>query len=197
MRRIESKFADRVLACRQDLDDFSKALKTIEELEQKVRDSNWETVQKSLNKTLADIQQKEQEIKVITPKIQTVQQEIAFQEHTKRNIAANLDLRMGLIELQSLREGLKLKEAQSGGNAEQIKHIEKATELREKQQALVSEREREKGKLEVHRLRGQEIESLLSKAPYRHVEEKYRRKNIEFETTNLAVGDLDNYYIAL
>jgi hypothetical protein len=42
-----------------------------------------------------------------------------------------------------------------------------------------------------------DINGILNKAPYKGVEEKYRRKNIEFETTNLAVGDLENYYNAL
>lgn len=41
------------------------------------------------------------------------------------------------------------------------------------------------------------LENKLATEPYKHVEEKHRRKMIEHRTTEMAVTDLDKYWTAL
>ena len=42
-----------------------------------------------------------------------------------------------------------------------------------------------------------DLESKLNQTTYRGVEERHRKKNIEYETTLLAITDLENYHHAL
>lgn len=68
--------------------------------------------------------------------------------------------------------------------------------MQEKAKAC-SERDKLSGNLEIYQIQFAELTSKLEGPNYRNVEERYRRKNIEFETTTMAVADLTTYYDAL
>jgi hypothetical protein len=51
--------------------------------------------------------------------------------------------------------------------------------------------------MEVHRQHCLDIEKKLNHSTYRGIDERCRIKNIELETTNKVINDLDNYYNAL
>ncbi len=65
------------------------------------------------------------------------------------------------------------------------------------QQTLSNARDVLKGKLEVYSNQVADLKAKLNTPLYRGIEERHRRKNIEYETTNLAIADLDSYYNAL
>jgi DNA repair protein RAD50 len=54
-----------------------------------------------------------------------------------------------------------------------------------------------KGRLEEVDSQIRDVDAKLNNATYRNIGERHRRKNIEFETTLMAVSDLDAYYNAL
>lgn len=198
VHQLEERLAIKVSGLQGDKDQFHKFSQQIDELERRYADADLDKVNDTLREATASIEQKEAEIKALSPRIASINTELGSQEHTKRNISANLDLRVNILELAGVRDQLAAKQAQVGGHAGQLAEAQAqlAAAQREKD-TLSSERDTLRGKLEIHRQRALDIDATLNRAPYKGVEEKHRRKNIEYETTNMAVSDLDNYYNAL
>ena len=170
----------------------------MEEVERRLNDPNLANVTENLERAHRSVNAKEDEIKTLTPKVNAINAELTSQEHTKRNVTANIELRANELELKGLKQQLTHLERSSGGNAAQIKTAEKELALATREaQTLTSERDTLRGKLEVHNQQVADLRGKLNNATYRGIEEKHRRKNIEFETTNLAVLDLESYHKAL
>jgi len=53
------------------------------------------------------------------------------------------------------------------------------------------------GKLEIYVNQVKELRNKLNTETYRGIQERHRRKSIEYETTLLAISDLDSYFHAL
>jgi hypothetical protein len=173
------------------IDDLSLRLQSI---------ANTLEIQGELDQIEQAIVQKEQDVKQWQIKMNSLQQELLSAEHIKRNIVGNIELREYELELITLREEWNKFEQRhlSKNYLEQVKQSEKEQLLltREKQ-SLTSERDTLRGKMEVHRQHCLDIEKKLNHSTYRGIDERCRIKNIELETTNKVINDLDNYYNAL
>jgi len=83
-------------------------------------------------------------------------------------------------------------------NAVNIVALEKEyAALSNKKAVLSTERDTIKGRIQVYLQQTIDLKAKLNSQLYKGVEERHRKKNIEFETTNMAVTDLESYHNAL
>jgi chromosome segregation ATPase len=198
LRQAEELGSGKLNAIRSDRADFLKLVESAEDVERRYGELNLAGVTENLEKANRAVNAKEDEIKTLTPRVNAINAELTSQEHTKRNVTANIELRANEIELRALQQQLATLERNSGGNAGQIKTAEREYALVDREaQTLKSERDTLRGKMEVHNQQVADLRAKLNNSTYRGIDEKHRRKNIEFETTNLAVLDLESYHNAL
>lgn len=198
LRKSEDQHQQEVLTLKKDQESITKLSESLDLLERRYADMDLDAVDTRLAEIQENITSKEAERKSFLPRISALNAELASQEHIKRNVLGNIELRANVLELQQLREELRSYEVQQGGSAQQFKAAEKEQQAAQRErQSLNSERDTLNGRVEVFRAQCAQIEKKLNESTYRGVEERHRRKNIEHETTHMAVADLDNYYNAL
>jgi DNA repair protein RAD50 len=191
----------RLNSLKADRDDCNRNVESCEELERKLQDVQLAQIETQLQ----DLQRRLQEQKTRlqdewNPRIQELQQALASQEQTKRNVAQNIELRQLQQELQTLQADCEqMQKLYGGGQGQQEfqKLKQQQEQLQRDKQNWSSQYHQINGKLAVYSQNIKELQKKLSSGLYRDIESKYRVKNIEFETTNIAVVDLTNYYNAL
>lgn len=209
LRQREEEHQRQGQALQREQDTLHQSQQTIEQLAQRVQHDatmNVTEIEASIARGQQEIAQREEDKqRTFLPRIQALSAEVASQEHIKRNVLGNIELRAIIVEARQLRdEWQQLQQATSTAHGSvsatqqqyQQAEREQAVVLREKS-TLTSERDTLKGRVDVYRVNVQQIERRLQESSYRNIDERYRRKNIEFETTNMAVTDLDNYLNAL
>ncbi len=185
---------------KRDTDDYQRVLVQSEQLDRQFQDMNLGSVDDSLERLKNTINIKQNDIDKINPNILKLTQEVNSEEHVKRNVQGNIDLRILRRDLIQYRQQLHDLQEKSGGiqALNQLEQAEREKKLRERErQTLQSERDVSKGKLTVLQQNIQETMKKLNHPDYRDVDKRHRKINIEFETTNLAVVDLTNYHSAL
>ncbi len=185
---------------KRDTDDYQRVLLQSEQLDRQFQDMNLGSVDDSLERLKTIITSKQNDIDKINPNILKLTQEVNSEEHVKRNVQGNIDLRILRRDLIQYRQQLHDLQEKSGGiqALNQLEQAEREKKLRERErQTLQSERDVSKGKLTVLQQNIQETMKKLNHPDYRDVDKRHRKINIEFETTNLAVVDLTNYHSAL
>ena len=215
LQQQEEMAQGRVSIVRGDRDAFSKMVDALGSIQQRLKDNNQEQVSHALEQLQSCVHTKEGEMRELQPQIEALSGEISSQEHTRRNVQDNLSLRAAKTELSNLRRQLADMQAEqerrvtgadeAGGGSEggmggydNLEHAERdEVRLQKQQQRLQSERDTLRGKLQILKQQVAELKGKLSSGPYRQIGEKHRRKNIEYETTNLAVQDLESYHGAL
>lgn len=183
-----------------DKDAFQKIAESLEDVDRKFNESNLADVNQALEEAYRSIQVKEDEAKALTANIATSTAELASQEHTRRNMTANMELRTNVVELATLRAQLLALTQEQGGADHATKERDAERDMQRAQrqyQTLVSNRDTLRGKLEIYTHQAVDLRGKLNHPTYKGIEERHRRKNIEFETTNLAISDLESYYNAL
>lgn len=194
----ESAFKAWAQQAQQDGDAFRKFTSQIEDLEQRYAALQVDQVDADMAATSEALSSGEKEIQSLSARIAAIETELASQDHVRRNIVANLDLRATREEVSRLQDELRAQERLAGDSFLQVQEAKaQLAKLSKEKESLATERDTLGGKLQVHAQRILSIQQMLNKAPYKGVEEKYRAKCIEFETTTIAVADLDNYYSAL
>ena len=152
---------------------------------------------------------KTDEKKHLERNIQSITSEISSQEGTKRTVRENLELRemhVKLMDMQKRQVELKKKHGlddsengEGGGHAAQrMQEIERDIQRADQQRSKYNEESfRYKGRLEVLEQQASDIDAKLRTPVYKNIEERHRKKCIEYETTELAAKDLDAYYQAM
>ncbi|CAH0514854.1 unnamed protein product [Peronospora belbahrii] len=155
----------------------------------------------SLIERIAQTKQKEdaanQSLADLLPQMKNAEKSLSENEIVKRHIQDNLDYRVLEKELQKMRIEIQNLKAQvenlptldvvndrvaSASRALHTAQVSRATLTGKKQQLMENIRE----------------DKIKLRAPsLKDVEEKYRHKLIQFETTQMAVADLDRYFKAL
>jgi chromosome segregation ATPase len=189
-----------VAVIKADKDAFGKIAENLEDVEKRLHQADLADVTRSLEEVQDTIQEREQEVRKLSATITIATAELASQEHTRRNMIANLELRANIVELETLREDLRARQEQQGGadHAAKLRETERDLQrLQRQQQTLISSRDTLRGKLEIYTQQARELQGKLNHPTYKGIEERHRRKNIEYETTNLAISDLESYYNAL
>lgn len=185
-------------AMRNDVEVFTRLCAQCEETERKYQEMNLGSVDDALQRLRGAVANKQREQEELSAQITEKTNELSNEEHVKRNVQGNLDLRTLRRELTALRERLRECQARSGVNAAQLEQAERERRVAEREkQTLQSERDVLTGKAVVLQQNVQEAQRKLAHADYRDVEERHRKVSVEFETTNLAVADLTNYHAAL
>jgi len=101
-------------------------------------------------------------------------------------------------ECDSISVKLKEIEKQVGGTEEDYRRYERELQkFNQDKIKLCSDRDRLLGNIEVFRQQCKALELKLKSENYRNIDSRYRKKSVEFETTNIAVHDLGIYYDAL
>lgn len=140
----------------------------------------------------------EETIKTLNPRISSLQAEIFQQERVKRTIDENIALRSNKRDKKKMEDSLASLQAKVGGDSTQIRDSQRELQRAEQDKSKVcSERDKLKGRVEAYLQQAVGIEQILQSTLYRDIDERYRRKTIEFETTEMAVKDLDTYFNAL
>jgi chromosome segregation ATPase len=203
----------------QELLEVNNVWNTWKDLQGKLgskNDYNYDEINTAIDSYMKQIQEYEQEKGKIQESIRKLQQELHSQESVKSNYAMNIELRQlrqDLVQLEtkaqqlqqylpslppSLHQYLPASASASGGRKYAMEDMEKLSKkfLQEKQ-SIQSEHDMLKGRMEEMHRQGQEYEKKLNSSVYKKTQDNFRKKTIEYETTLLAVTDLDNYYTAL
>jgi DNA repair protein RAD50 len=156
---------------------------------------------KVLDDNLAKNQQRQDAVKqhlvALGPQMEHARQNFEEQEKFKKQILANLEYR----DLKASLESLFAEEQQIKAN---ISALPKLTAVFAQVESALADIDAAKRDLSLLEGRGEEMTSSirrfkthLFKEDLRDVDEKYRLKLIQFETTTMAVADLDKFYKAL
>jgi chromosome segregation ATPase len=200
-------------AIKEDRDGFVKIAESLESVEQRTQELNLAEVAAALEAVHQTVQAKEEEIKELNKSISASTAELASQEHTRRNMQANLEWRAFTAELNNLREQLQsmLQQQQQqqrgpagagagggGDHATRTREAERDLQRAQRQhQTHVSAKDTLRGKLEIYAVQAAELRSKLTLPSYKNIDQRHRMKCIEHETTLLAITDLESYYNAL
>lgn len=172
-----------------------------DELNQRYTEINYNKILQKINETQETISEQEKVIiNDYEPILQQYQQELLSQERTKKNIINNIEYRKQFKDIDSLKALLKEKEA-IYGSAELVnekRQLEKQIhKINKERDEIMGECQNIKGQLQIFERQSKDLTDKLNSNIYRGIEEKHRKKLIELETTQLAVSDIDNYYLAL
>lgn len=113
-----------------------------------------------------------------------------------KTIQDNIDVLKLDKQLSKLRDDIKDKQAEydkMGINEQREIHQSSASTIRQHQAKL----ERYNGRLQGFSDQKRSLKRKLAEPEYKGVDERYRMKMIEHETTTIVVTDLDKYYDAL
>ena len=134
----------------------------------------------------------------LSPQISSINSDLMNQEHTKRVVRDNVELRKARkdleaaqVALQSLREKKGLDERLYSESQRDLQRAEQERNRAASEKATLA------GKIEIYQEQLKDIKAKLNGPNYREVGTKHRRISIQYETTELAVRDLDSYYNAL
>ena len=119
-------------------------------------------------------------------------------EAVRRNIEDNVKAKEAEAQCQAAERALLEAQGEAEGGEARAEEARRRVEgLRARVGRQAEARAELRGRARGYRERAEALEGRLGSAAYREVGARHRRKVIEFETTALAVGDLDNYYRAL
>ncbi|TDH69451.1 hypothetical protein CCR75_004392 [Bremia lactucae] len=202
MRRTEAREALRVQRselqeCQGDLQVFHAKCRQVLENEVDVLEQQAQT----LNNQILQLKQREDttitSLENLAPQMKMAEKNLSENEIVKRQIQDNLDYRDLEKELTTIR-----REVQDLGD--RIGHLPPLKDVNDRvasASAALNAAEHlsavMKGKRQQLMENIRECKAQLLKPALKDVDEKYRQKLIQFETTQMAVADLDRYYKAL
>lgn len=189
---------------RKELQQIQQDLRAFTDKNQKVEEGSRHQPELELQKLghqIAQTKQRQskatQAIDGLSPKIANARELLEKQETVKRQIKDNLEHRSAkeqLIAIQAKIEAIQTKIMELPSYEEVVEKVRSA------KLALGSVRDSRatlKGRKQQLDDQIREDKIQLRGPEFRNVEEKYRTKLIQFETTTMAVADLDRYYKAL
>lgn len=156
---------------------------------------------RKLGQQIAQTKQKQiaatQALDDLTPQIATARQNLDQQETFKRHIRDNLDYRKQKRDLEHARGEVEIVQ-------QKLNSLPAADDVSKRVRAAMAAvgaardvRATLKGRKQQLDEQIREYKVQLRHSEYRNVEDRHRKKLIEFETTTMAVADLDKYYRAL
>lgn len=164
-----------------------------------------EGIEAGIGEVTQEIISQEEVVKTNIPKINSLSAEVNSQERFKRLVQDNIDLRAARVDHQGLVARMQVLEVRMVSGAgvgagvgssvgETQREMQRAEQER---QRYMTERDTARGKLEIYNQQAISIKEKLVSVTYRNIDERHRKKTIEYETTEMAVKDLDSYAAAL
>jgi DNA repair protein RAD50 len=192
------------------IDSVGRLIENLEGVTARCEKTNLAQITENLDNAQVEIAQKEEIVKTNAPKITAINSDISSRSKFKRVAEDNMEIRQVKKEREKLRA--KLKEMQdsraptagmaaggSGGSAEEQLHRAQRDlqKLEHDRSKLTSEKDRLIGHMEIYEKQSVDLLNKLKTPVYKNIEDRYRIKSIEYETTLMAVTDLTTYYEAL
>ena len=156
-----------------------------------------EKYEERANQLDGEIKNKQEEIKSMKPALEQITKIVDDQERQKKNLQQNIELldalkRINVIKQEKEAVLHKLESVEGGSTCAQDKEA-----LIEREHELKNEKARLRGKRDQLREAIMGINRKLSQREYKTVDEDFRQANIKFDTTELAVKDVERYCTAL
>jgi hypothetical protein len=135
------------------------------------------------------------------PKIQAISAQLASEDSYRRTLEGNLQLRRAKLDHTALinkLNSLASKLADDGGTLNKVTETQREMQRADQErQKFMTERDTARGKLEIYNQQSIAINTKLGSKVYKGIDERHRKKTIEFETTEMAAKDLESYAQAL
>jgi len=130
------------------------------------------------------------------PEIEQLKKQVDDSERQKQKIQNNIDVLKLQKEVNDMEEEIgKLEDdAKDMGGEDAARILNEANTIHRESQEMKAVAE---GKRQMLAEQRRALKRKLNEPEYKDVEERHRVKMIEYETTNIVVGDLDKYYDAL
>lgn len=199
----EAEAADTKLVALTEQDRAKRLVDSVNEMERRVAAAaatgkDLASIDKDIDFLKRDIQAKENKVREIGPQIAAMQAGMLSLDERRRHVQQNLSLREAIAELHEQQARIAEISDQVGGGAKQYQESQRENSRAEKEKnRLVTEEATLKGRMEELVEQVASLEKSLRSEVYRDIDGRHRRKNIEYETTMLAVADLDSYFTAL
>lgn len=198
LQRAEEDWGVRSQLLKRDVDELARCSAEVELLRKRVESTNLEALERELADAQRSIDAEEEAIKGLQQKASQIQQELSSEERTRKELQDNLDVRALSAEYEGLKARLRDLRAKHEPDAKGVEDARRELQrCAQERQRLATEEATIRGRLkEVHEQTA-EVNGKLGNPTYRNIAERHRKKNIEYETTLMAVSDLDSYYHAL
>lgn len=189
---------------RTELQQHQGDLRTFSDKVSHVQESMKQNLEQQLQRLMQQLAQMKQQqstaiqaLKELTPQITTVLTNLHHQETMKRHIRDNLEYRSLKKQLEYARGEVDIlrQKLHALPSAEEVGRRVRVAETAAK--AARDSRSMLKGRKQQLDDQIRDYKVQLRQSEFRNIEDKYRKKLIEFETTTMAVADLEKYYRAL
>ena len=199
LRTQEDKGREMLEGIKSIRDNFLNLVNSLDGYSRKVEETNLSDIVNTLDRIQSSIITKQQEIKGIQPKIAELNVSASNHERGKRKVQDNIDLRATRRERDDIKEKYEKAKAALGTSGDSSnrtveRDLQKAQSDR---QRYLSERDKLLGNLDIYGQQSDSLRRKLNGENYRDIDKRYGRKNIELQTTEMAVIDLKSYYDAL
>jgi len=186
---------DEVRTARDQVQQLTEALA---ETTAKLTSSELSEVVPRIEKATKEVAANEKACDNLRGKISDISTELVNQEHTKRTVRENLELRLLKRDLEDSKAAMSRLRESRGLDEGKFNELARDLQRAEQEKGQVSNHmSTERGKLSIYEQQLRDIQTKLNGPNYKDVKQKHRRKAIEYETTFMAVTDLDSYYNAL
>jgi len=203
-QRMRTVAAEEEIRLNRLINEFSNDVQSLNSLTERIDrylESNNEEEIEKLDSSLADVasstREKENALKEMVPELQALQKKVSDQERHKKTIQDNIKLIKALDNVKKLRDELSVLE-------EELENLQGSNALNDDYASAMSSKKRhmeEKHRCEGRRLgykdQQRNLKRKLLTPEYKDIDERHRVKMIEYETTMIAVTDLDKYHNAL
>lgn len=206
LRKLELTLSDKLSSIEADRENGKRLLGGLNDLETRIASGGLDVgvLDSEIEELNEKISQKEAAVQAISPKISSLSSVLSQQEQTKRDVQEAISLRQNMADKESKYKKIQELEdviaAQGealgvGGTADSVKReMQRAEQMKQK---LSNEKAGLVGRTSELTDQIVNIETKLGSTAYKGVHSRYKSKMIEYETTLLAIADLDSYFSAL
>jgi DNA repair protein RAD50 len=196
--RAEQDWAMRTNLSRGDVQELARLTAEVEVMRQREERCDLASIERELREAHALIEDHEEALRVAGLEMGDISGALSNEERTRKLIQDNLDVRATEREVGGLRERLRVQRARAEPDTRKKEDTEREVQRAGQERVRLSTEEATIcGQLKEVDSQVAELDVKLGNSTYRNIHERHRRKNIEYETTLLAVADLDSYYNAL
>ncbi|CAN0006644.1 unnamed protein product [Ectocarpus fasciculatus] len=148
-------------------------------------------IKRDIDAAAESIASKEGLLKEYQPKMALIHTQITQQEQVRKVVQDNINFRSVCQELEAKKTELNEKKAAAMDMDAELQRADQEYHRLSDTRASLS------GRLSTLKEQTEEYELKLNSPQFRSIDERCRRKNIEYETTQMACTDLDSYFNAL
>lgn len=186
---------DEIRSSRDSVQTLSESLT---ETQQKMSGADLTVIVSKIEEIQRRITSNQTQVQGMNPQINTMNADLLNQEHTKRVVRENIELRHCRKELEDSKTALvALKERKGLDDTKYNDLVRDLQRAEQEKSKLSSENSVLNGKLCIYDQQLRDVAQKLNGPNYKNIKQRHRRKAIEYETTEMAVRDLDSYYNAL